>query len=172
MPPSPAEPLCGDGRNFTLQSFHRLPEDARPGDAEIGMAAVILFHGDRLLMVLERESATWELPGGGIEPGESPRAAAVRELAEESGQVADELRFAGLGRYLLGPHRHRVYGAVYVGRTAAPRPFTPGEEIAAIHWRAAGEPLPGRVQPVYEYLTALCAPRHHPHRGPAEARRP
>ena len=30
----------------------------------------------------------WEFPGGGIEPGESPQAAAVRELIEETGLAA------------------------------------------------------------------------------------
>jgi 8-oxo-dGTP pyrophosphatase MutT (NUDIX family) len=37
----------------------------------------------------------WELPGGGIEPREAPRDAAVRELYEETG-----IRAAGLGRPL------------------------------------------------------------------------
>lgn len=34
-------------------------------------------------------------PGGGIEQGESPRAAAARELAEESGIVLDPVEFEG-----------------------------------------------------------------------------
>ncbi|MZE76355.1 NUDIX hydrolase [Streptomyces xinghaiensis] len=149
--------LVSDGRGLILHAFHRVPEDTRFREAGIGMSLVALWHGDRLLMVYERDRATWELPGGGIEDGESPREAAVRELAEESGQVADELRFTGYGLYTLGRRRRLVYGAVYTGRTSVPRPFTPNEEIAAIHWRAAAEPLSGRVQPVDEYLAALCA---------------
>ncbi|WP_298805533.1 NUDIX domain-containing protein [uncultured Pseudokineococcus sp.] len=31
----------------------------------------------------------WDLPGGHVEPGEAPRAALARELAEELGVVAD-----------------------------------------------------------------------------------
>ncbi len=34
----------------------------------------------------------WNLPGGGIDPGESPTEAVVREVAEETGQVVDRVR--------------------------------------------------------------------------------
>ncbi|MBQ0987008.1 NUDIX hydrolase [Streptomyces sp. F63] len=141
MRQAPKECLVSDGRGLTLHTFHRVPEDTRFDDAAVDLSLVALWHGDRLLMVYERDRATWELPGGGIDPGESPREAAVRELAEESGQVADELRFTGYGLYTLGRSQRLVYGAVYTGLTSVPRPFTPNEEIAAIHWRAAEEPF-------------------------------
>ena len=37
-------------------------------------------------MVFNRDPQAWELPGGMLDPGESPREAAFRELEEESGQ--------------------------------------------------------------------------------------
>lgn len=48
-------------------------------------AQVIVVRENRLLMVKHRRAGDewWCLPGGGIEPGETPAAAALRELAEE-----------------------------------------------------------------------------------------
>lgn len=57
---------------------------------------VVVDAHDRVLLFLTRESTRpqdgtwWELPGGGIEPGEGYAAAAVRELYEETGIVARE----------------------------------------------------------------------------------
>jgi len=48
-------------------------------------AQVIVVRNHRLLMVKHRRDGDewWCLPGGGIEPGETPAAAALRELGEE-----------------------------------------------------------------------------------------
>ena len=43
----------------------------------------------------ESSRTFWFTPGGGLELGESPRAAAVRELAEETGYVLEEDEIAG-----------------------------------------------------------------------------
>jgi ADP-ribose pyrophosphatase len=59
---------------------------------------VVPFVGaDRVVLVrqfrhLAREES-WELPGGGSQPGESPEAAAQRELREEGGYRAGRLTF-------------------------------------------------------------------------------
>ncbi|HEX5569245.1 MAG TPA: NUDIX domain-containing protein [Streptomyces sp.] len=154
-------PLATGPRGMELLGFHREPEGARFDDAPVGYAMVALRHRGRLLMARVRGRDCWELPGGGIEPGETPRQAAVRELWEETGQAVapERLRFAGFARTALGPRRRVLYGAVYTAEVDDPAPFTPHEEIAAIHWRNGDEPLEGgRVQTVDEYLAALCHP--------------
>lgn len=53
-------------------------------------------HGQRRLVMIERgDGHGWALPGGTVDPGEGPGAAAVRELGEETG-----LYISGEGRML------------------------------------------------------------------------
>jgi 8-oxo-dGTP diphosphatase len=51
------------------------------------MAAGVLFRdqGGRVLLVKPTYKAGWDIPGGYVEPGESPKQAAQREVREELG---------------------------------------------------------------------------------------
>ena len=48
--------------------------------------------GGQILLSRHRERDTWETQGGHIEPGETPMQAARRELVEESGATAFDIR--------------------------------------------------------------------------------
>ncbi|MGW0607908.1 NUDIX hydrolase [Streptomyces sp. NPDC002640] len=150
------EPLAADGRGNFLVSFTRGCEETPPRDAPLPAALVALWRAGRVLMVFDRHRQTWELPGGSIEEGETPRQAAARELLEESAQQADErLRFVGHARFVLAPDGRAEYLALYAGSCAEIRTFAPTEEISAIHWWDLVERLPGQVQPLDAYLAAL-----------------
>jgi 8-oxo-dGTP pyrophosphatase MutT (NUDIX family) len=56
---------------------------------------VLLFHVE----TEEVPGGWWELPGGGIDPGESDREAAVREIKEETGLVLDPAQIGPPARY-------------------------------------------------------------------------
>ena len=61
------------------------------------VAVSIVRSSDGRLLMAERtarqlSAGFWELPGGKIDPGETPQAAAVRELHEETGVAALEVR--------------------------------------------------------------------------------
>ena len=46
-----------------------------------------VFVGQRL----DREMDAWQMPQGGVDAGETPKAAALRELWEETGLTADKV---------------------------------------------------------------------------------
>ena len=69
-----------------------IPADAEnePGAPVVCAGAVIRDESGRLLLVRRGKPpalGTWTLPGGRVEAGESPAAAAAREVAEETGLV-------------------------------------------------------------------------------------
>ena len=62
------------------------------------------------MLLKNKRRQTWEIAGGVIEHGETPRECAVRECFEESGYVISDLRFIGLIKCFL------VAGAFYIHR--------------------------------------------------------
>ena len=71
-------------------------------NAEAHSCGVIVTDGERVLLGHATRSPRWDIPKGVAEPGESLAAAAMRELAEETGLVAarTELRALGVHAYL------------------------------------------------------------------------
>ncbi|OPY25390.1 MAG: hypothetical protein A4E28_03135 [Methanocella sp. PtaU1.Bin125] len=108
---------------------------------------VIAFRGDEFLMVRHARRA-WEMPGGKVDPGEEPEAAAVREFREETGFDVTGLRVI----------EREPGGLVYigdVGREVAVRPDK--KEIAA---SAFFKSLPEDLSfPLVEYERMLAAAR-------------
>lgn len=59
-------------------------------------AGVIILDQQSLLLVRPTYKKYWDIPGGYVEPGESPEAACRREIHEELGIEAGELQFAAV----------------------------------------------------------------------------
>lgn len=52
---------------------------------------IVLVNG-KLLLSYETSEDQWLIPGGGMEPGETPEECCIRELAEETGLIVRPLR--------------------------------------------------------------------------------
>ncbi|WP_108661706.1 NUDIX domain-containing protein [Acuticoccus kandeliae] len=81
----------------------------------LGVRCVLIDTEERVLLVRHTYSKGWHFPGGGVDPGESTREAAVRELREETGIVMAAMPdFFGL--YWNRSLAQRDHVAVYVSR--------------------------------------------------------
>jgi 8-oxo-dGTP diphosphatase len=80
-------------------------------DTRVGAYAVLIDDADRILLALWNEGATpaWTVPGGGVEVGETPKEAAVREVREETGYDVELVRLLGEDRFTV-PAGERLDG--------------------------------------------------------------
>lgn len=88
------------------------------------------------LMIVGYQRGAWRLPKGRLEPGESDEAAAVRELAEETGRRVEIVGLLGRRRYLTrtssgGSVPKRI--AFYLMRDLGPA-GAPDGELERLEW--------------------------------------
>lgn len=123
---------------------------------EQGIATAIITDAGRVLMIRRREregKLLWAFPGGGIEDGETPEQAAVRETSEEVGLEVKAIKPLG-ERVHPQTGRHMSYVACeVVGGEAR---VADEEELAEVAWIRLEE-IPtyvpwGLFGPVQEYL--------------------
>lgn len=125
-------------------------------DPKPGISAAIIVDQNRVLMVRRRvkEGAlSWQFPAGGIEAGETPEEAAVRETVEETGLVVTSIKLLG-ERVHPKTHRTLSYTACEVVQGGAR--VADEDELDAVAWVALGE-IPqyvpyGLYEPVQKYL--------------------
>jgi len=62
----------------------------------MGVAGAVIDERGRILLVKHSYSPGWRLPGGGVDRGEPPQDAVLRELREEVGLTGGTAEFFGL----------------------------------------------------------------------------
>ena len=83
-------------------------------------AGIMLINGDGKVFVGQRMDSTleaWQMPQGGIDAGEAPLAAALRELGEETGIAADKVELIATAQEeLLYDLPAELIGKLWKGR--------------------------------------------------------
>jgi 8-oxo-dGTP pyrophosphatase MutT (NUDIX family) len=106
----------------------------------LGVTGLVLDGAGRVLLVRHSYMAGWSLPGGGVDRGEPPDVAVLRELKEEVG-------LDGGAAELIGLYTRRAGWATNVVMlyrvTGATIDFRPGWEIRDILWADPKAPPPG-----------------------------
>lgn len=128
----PSLPLSDEDGNRLLEL------DLAIAEADLGLPAahplthalVLGLQDGKALFVLNRYRGHWELPGGVIDPGETPRQAAERELDEESGQRVPQLKFIGRMTVWIAKTGRTEHGALFGGELEPGRSFRANDEAS------------------------------------------
>lgn len=128
----------------------------------LGTRTVALRNADaEVLLVRHGYAPGWLLPGGGVERGESLAQAALRELREEAGIVADEEpRLHGI--FLNDAQFRGDHVACFVLRRFREGAFSPNTEIAEARFFPVGNlpegTTPGTRRRISEILQGAAPP--------------
>ena len=82
----------------------------------------------------ESNGFEWQLPGGWIEPGESPLQAATREVMEETGLSLVAPEFVGITSNLFSPRDHSIT-LYFEAECADAAMLRPGENENCREWQ-------------------------------------
>ncbi len=82
------------------------------------MAFVFDKSWNKILLVKRRDVPVWVIPGGGIEKGETPEEAAIRETREESGYDIKIIRKIAEYTHRGNNKRNNLFEAVVIGGKA------------------------------------------------------
>lgn len=81
-----------------------------------GASVILIDKSDRILLQLRKDNNCWGLAGGSLEMGETLEEVAKRELKEETGLIANNLKlfniFSGKEFYYKYPHGDEVYNVI------------------------------------------------------------
>lgn len=116
------EYIAHNKSGWSLLEVLQIQEDDLYQYHNITGAYLIVTIKGNLLVGYNSWRKQWELPAGGIDKDETPRDAAIRELYEETHQVANNIIFKGLAKVKTRDGIIK-YQAVYYGELEKLTPF-------------------------------------------------
>jgi 8-oxo-dGTP pyrophosphatase MutT (NUDIX family) len=134
-PQRTGSPILVSHRGLDILRFTPTDKPVVPADdRHIPLTWVITVprYRDGYVLAYNHNREQWELPGGGIEPGETPSEAAVRELMEEASQVADGVSCRGVMKIRLVGSGKFECAALYYVELEALSPFAPNRETSEL----------------------------------------
>ncbi len=138
--------LAENSQGHRLVGLLPTPESELATLEPLTHARVVARHHGKVLLVYERDRHRWELAGGALNPGETARHGAARELREESSNDCrpEQLRFVTAFELAVAPthavpESHTEFGALYEIEIEHIAAFIPTEEIGATLWWQGSE---------------------------------
>ena len=132
----------------------------------IGVFGIITDEADRVLLCHRRDFDLWNLPGGGVEEGESPWDALVREIEEETGLNAAPVHLSGV---YSKPDRNEVVFSFFCRVSGGAIRLT--NEADRIEYfpldRIPGNTVPKQVERIEDFLSDRKGTHYRIQSGPS-----
>jgi len=109
-----------------------------------GSSCVVINEKEEVLLVLREDFRIWALPGGGVEPDETPEQAAVRETLEETGYLVEILQYIGEYWRPQMSHGKGDLRHVFLAQAIGGTPAQHDDESIDVRWFPASA-LPKRM---------------------------
>lgn len=124
-----------------------------------GAHGIVLNENGELLLVKRRDYPVWTLPGGGIDDGETPEQAVVREIFEESGFTTKITKTIG-----VYDRKNTRASFVFQCKILSGKPTTSKESKAVEFFPLKGLPRPR--SPIVDFILEDFLTKTHPVSGP------
>ena len=107
------------------------------------LSAYVVAYNDTGKILVMQVHDEYHLPGGGIDEGENPKEAAMREAVEEAGCTIGELQYIGKANQFFPRHALNKMGSFYRGRLVADEPTRSTEDDHMPVWMTPSEFIEG-----------------------------